>query len=314
MNWRTCASWRASFITLRSSSLTCCSTALRASSSGLIAAISSGRPSINSSARTAKTLNLARPMTRPRFLRRPRTWFSRSRLILTSSARLASSALTEWLSISWTSKRAGSADSTGTSSRAPARGQQPGQRECPPQAQVRREGTACRFHNERAMRGEPRPCRCQTERRPARRRPQVPLSRNYRRAMPPAIAGTGRERLAPIRQSPPWHAQSLVEGAPHRRAARQIGENHTVATAAAIRCVTQLLLRPRCAEVEFYAFDILVSDGEDLRGLPLSMRKANLSRLLARRMDGIFLSDFEQGEIGPDLFRHDPCAPNTPSL
>ena len=30
------------------------------------------------------------------------------------------------------------------------------------------------------------------------------------------------------------------------------------------------------AEVEFYAFDILVSDGEDLRGLPLSMRKASL--------------------------------------
>jgi len=46
-----------------------------------------------------------------------------------------------------------------------------------------------------------------------------------------------------------------------------------------------------------------VSDGEDLRRLPLSMRKANLARLLARRVDGIFLSDFEQGEIGPDLFR-----------
>ena len=58
------------------------------------------------------------------------------------------------------------------------------------------------------------------------------------------------------------------------------------------------------AEVEFYAFDILVSDGEDLRGLPMSMRKASLSRLLARRVDGIFLSDFEQGEIGPDLFHH----------
>jgi anaerobic glycerol-3-phosphate dehydrogenase len=57
-------------------------------------------------------------------------------------------------------------------------------------------------------------------------------------------------------------------------------------------------------EVEFYAFDILVSDGEDLRKLPLSMRKASLARLLARRVDGIFLSDFEQGEIGPDLFRH----------
>jgi ATP-dependent DNA ligase len=57
-------------------------------------------------------------------------------------------------------------------------------------------------------------------------------------------------------------------------------------------------------EVQFYAFDCLVSDGEDVRKLPLSMRKANLSRLLARRVDGIFPSDFEQGEIGPDLFRH----------
>jgi ATP-dependent DNA ligase len=33
------------------------------------------------------------------------------------------------------------------------------------------------------------------------------------------------------------------------------------------------------------------------------LRKANLARLLARRPDGIFVSDFEQGEIGPDLFR-----------
>ena len=57
-------------------------------------------------------------------------------------------------------------------------------------------------------------------------------------------------------------------------------------------------------EVMFYTFDILVSDGEDVRKLPLSMRKANLSRLLARRVDGIFLSDFERGEIGPDLLRH----------
>ncbi len=56
-------------------------------------------------------------------------------------------------------------------------------------------------------------------------------------------------------------------------------------------------------EVELLAFDILALDGDDLRNLPLSMRKANLQRLLARRPDGIFLSDFEQGEIGPDLFR-----------
>ena len=34
------------------------------------------------------------------------------------------------------------------------------------------------------------------------------------------------------------------------------------------------------------------------------MRKTNLARLLARRVDGIFVSEFEHGEIGPDLFRH----------
>ena len=32
--------------------------------------------------------------------------------------------------------------------------------------------------------------------------------------------------------------------------------------------------------------------------------KTKLARLLARRVDGIHLSDFEQGQIGPDLFRH----------
>ena len=57
-------------------------------------------------------------------------------------------------------------------------------------------------------------------------------------------------------------------------------------------------------EVELYAFDMLVSDGEDLRKLPLSLRKTNLARLLTRRVDGIHLAPFEQGEIGPDLFRH----------
>ena len=57
-------------------------------------------------------------------------------------------------------------------------------------------------------------------------------------------------------------------------------------------------------EVQFYAFDILAAEGDDLRKLPLSMRKANLARLLARRADGIHVAPFEQGEIGPDLFRH----------
>jgi bifunctional non-homologous end joining protein LigD len=55
-------------------------------------------------------------------------------------------------------------------------------------------------------------------------------------------------------------------------------------------------------EVQLYAFDALALDSDDLRDLPLSMRRANLERLLARRPEGIFISQFEQGEIGPDLF------------
>jgi ATP-dependent DNA ligase len=56
-------------------------------------------------------------------------------------------------------------------------------------------------------------------------------------------------------------------------------------------------------DVQLYAFDTLALNGDDLRSLPLSMRKAQLERLLARRPDGVFISSFEQGEIGPDLFR-----------
>jgi ATP-dependent DNA ligase len=56
-------------------------------------------------------------------------------------------------------------------------------------------------------------------------------------------------------------------------------------------------------EVQLCAFDVLAVDGDDLRDLPLSMRKANLDRLLRRRPDGIFVNPFEQGAIGPDLFR-----------
>jgi bifunctional non-homologous end joining protein LigD len=56
-------------------------------------------------------------------------------------------------------------------------------------------------------------------------------------------------------------------------------------------------------EVQLYAFDILVLEGADLRNLPLHLRKNNLARLLARRPEGIFISEFERGEIGPDLFR-----------
>ena len=39
------------------------------------------------------------------------------------------------------------------------------------------------------------------------------------------------------------------------------------------------------------------------KAFEFSTRKAHMSRLLARRPDGIFIISFEQGEIGPDLFR-----------
>jgi bifunctional non-homologous end joining protein LigD len=54
-------------------------------------------------------------------------------------------------------------------------------------------------------------------------------------------------------------------------------------------------------EVQFFAFGMLVSDGDDIRKLPLHLRKNSLPRLLARH---VVLSDYEQGAIGPDLFRH----------
>jgi bifunctional non-homologous end joining protein LigD len=57
-------------------------------------------------------------------------------------------------------------------------------------------------------------------------------------------------------------------------------------------------------EVQLYAFDMLAGDGDDYRRPPLSLRKTNLARLLARRSEGIHAAPYEQGEIGPDLFRH----------
>jgi ATP-dependent DNA ligase len=60
-------------------------------------------------------------------------------------------------------------------------------------------------------------------------------------------------------------------------------------------------------EVQLYAFNILAMGGEDLRLLPVHMRKANLEQLLARQPDGITVAPCERGEIGPDLFRAACC-------
>ena len=51
-----------------------------------------------------------------------------------------------------------------------------------------------------------------------------------------------------------------------------------------------LYSRKQDEEVQFYAFDMLAGEGDDMRPLPLSIRKANLARLLARRTDGIFIA------------------------
>jgi bifunctional non-homologous end joining protein LigD len=56
-------------------------------------------------------------------------------------------------------------------------------------------------------------------------------------------------------------------------------------------------------EVQLYTFDVMAMEGDDLRDLPLSMRKASLAKLLRGRPDGMFIAPFETGEIGPDLFR-----------
>jgi bifunctional non-homologous end joining protein LigD len=65
-----------------------------------------------------------------------------------------------------------------------------------------------------------------------------------------------------------------------------------------------LAFRRHDKRAQFYAFDMLARDGEDLRGLPLSLRMTSLARLLSREIvDGIFIAEYERGDIGHDLFR-----------
>jgi bifunctional non-homologous end joining protein LigD len=49
---------------------------------------------------------------------------------------------------------------------------------------------------------------------------------------------------------------------------------------------------------QLYAFDTLAGDGKDLRPLPLSIRKAGLAQLLSEPVDGIFILEYERGDIG----------------
>jgi bifunctional non-homologous end joining protein LigD len=61
--------------------------------------------------------------------------------------------------------------------------------------------------------------------------------------------------------------------------------------------------RHKASDALLYAFDLLELNGEDLRPLPLSARKAKLARLLARKPAGIVFNEHTD-EDGAPVFRH----------
>jgi hypothetical protein len=61
--------------------------------------------------------------------------------------------------------------------------------------------------------------------------------------------------------------------------------------------------RHKATDAMLYAFGLLALNGEDLRPLPLSERKAKLEKLLARSPVGIVFNE-HIGEDGATVFRH----------
>ena len=51
-------------------------------------------------------------------------------------------------------------------------------------------------------------------------------------------------------------------------------------------------------QVQFYALDMLAGDGDDMRSLPLSLRKSNLARLVARDLMGSSLHRLSNARSG----------------
>ncbi|MBR1298540.1 RNA ligase family protein [Bradyrhizobium sp. AUGA SZCCT0042] len=96
----------------------------------------------------------------------------------------------------------------------------------------------------------------------------------------------------------------ILEAALRHRASRFVLDGEAVLLGVdGIADFNGLHSRKHDEEVQFYAFDILASGGDDLRSLPLHQRRSQLEKMLRRRVDGIILNDIEQGEIGPHLFR-----------
>jgi bifunctional non-homologous end joining protein LigD len=83
----------------------------------------------------------------------------------------------------------------------------------------------------------------------------------------------------------PW----IVQAAPKNRQSHFVIDGEAVILGIGGRSDFNALHSNRQnGEVQLCAFDVLALGGDDLRALPLSMRKTNLERLLRGRPDGIF--------------------------
>jgi len=98
----------------------------------------------------------------------------------------------------------------------------------------------------------------------------------------------------------PWIAEAALK---NRRTQFVIDGEAVILGVNGVSDFSALHSRKQSHEVQLCAFDVLAMDEEDLRSQHLSKRKTNLDRLLRGRSDGIFVDPFEQGAIGPDLFR-----------
>src|SRR5207248_7915574 len=82
----------------------------------------------------------------------------------------------------------------------------------------------------------------------------------------------------------PWIAEAALK---HRQQHFVIDGEAVVLGVDGISDFNALHSRKHEHEVHLYAFDVLAMGGDDLRQLPLHLRKTSLARLLARRPDGI---------------------------
>ena len=102
----------------------------------------------------------------------------------------------------------------------------------------------------------------------------------------------------------PWIAESALK---NRQKQFVIDGEAVVLGVDGISDFNALHSRKHDEEVQLYAFDVLALDGDDLRALPLSMRKTNLWRLLARRTDGVLPLNSSKGRSAPIYFAMHAC-------